>query len=135
MSGLEITSIAASLLALLMLPLTLQITIKRAMLGKSLGDITAVVFGDGDDDTLRRRIRAFGNFIEYTPICLVMLGLLENGGAGNTLVWSVAGLLVGGRILHALGMLFAVSPAPRGVAMLMTYSAFLIPVGWLLSHV
>lgn len=130
--ALPITSTVAALLALLMFPLTLSVSMRRLALGKAKGDVTAFVFGDGNDDTLRRRIRAFGNFIEYVPMCLVMLALTELGGASQGFLWSMGGLLVVGRILHALGMLYAHSPAPRGLAMFMTYLTFLGPALWLL---
>lgn len=92
------------------------------------------MFGDGGDDVLRRRIRAFGNFSEYAPICLILLALLEAQGAGTTWLWLTATLLVAGRVIHGLGMLFAQTPAPRGVAMMMTYGAFLVPAVWLLTR-
>lgn len=134
MINLEITSTIASVLALIMLPLTLQVSLRRTALGKAQNNLTAFVFGDGDDETLRRRIRAFGNFVEYVPLCLIMLGLLEIAQASHSLLWSVGGLLVGGRLLHAVGMLYANNPASRGLGMLMTYGAFLIPAVWLLTH-
>ncbi len=132
MLALPITSFVAALLALLMFPLTLGVSMRRRALGSAKGDVTAFVFGDGNDDTLRRRIRAFGNFIEYVPTCLVMLALTEVGGASAGFLWSMGGLLVAGRIVHSLGMLYADSPAPRGLAMFMTYVSFLGPAVWLL---
>lgn len=134
MSSLPITSIIAALLAIVMLPLTLQISIRRAVLGKAGGDIASVTFGDGGDEVLRRRIRAFGNFVEYVPFCLILLALLEGSGAANAFVWAIGITLFTGRIVHALGMLYANHPAPRGIAMLMTYIAFLAPATWLLLN-
>ena len=135
MISLPVTSTVAAVLALVMFPLTLQVSMRRAALGKAQGSLTAVVFGDGGDEVLRRRSRAFGNFVEYVPTCLVMLALAEVAGATPALLWTLGALLVGGRVLHALGMLYADSPAPRGVAMFMTYAAFLVPAGWLLFNV
>lgn len=132
--ALPVTSIAAALLAILMLPLTLGVSMRRLTLGREKGDVIAFVFGDGNDMTLRRRVRAFGNFIEYVPTCLIMLALTEVGGASATFLWAMCIALVAGRILHALGMLYADSPAPRGLAMLMTYVTFLGPAFWLLSQ-
>jgi hypothetical protein len=106
-----------------MLPLTVLISMRR----KSLGN---VVFGDGGDIVLRRRIRAFGNFVEYAPFCLLLLALMELQGAPSTWLWVVGGLLAAGRVVHALGMLFVESAAPRGVGMMATYAAFLIPAVW-----
>jgi hypothetical protein len=127
MIALPVTSIVAATLAIVMFPLTLQVSMRRLALG-------SVVFGDADDDTLRRRIRAFGNFIEYAPTCLVLLALMEAQGAHSLWLWIAGGLLLAGRIIHALGMLFAKSPAARGIAMMMTYGAFLVPAVWLLTN-
>ncbi|MEZ0472926.1 MAPEG family protein [Luteimonas salinilitoris] len=127
MIALPVTSTVASILAIVMFPMTLQISIRRAALGD-------VVFGDADDAALRRRVRAFGNFVEYVPLCLVLLSLMEAQGASFLWLWMAGGLLLVGRIIHALGMLFAKSPAPRVVAMVMTYGSFLIPAGWLLAN-
>ena len=42
--------------------------------------------------------------------------------------------VVGGRLLHAVGMLWFETPAPRGVAMLATHGVYLLGGGWLLWH-
>jgi uncharacterized membrane protein YecN with MAPEG domain len=134
MFSLPFTSVTTALLALLMLPLTLSVSMRRLALGREKGDVTAFVFGDGNDLTLKRRTRAFGNLIEYVPTCVVLLFLTEVGGASTTLLWVNSTLLVAGRVLHALGMLYVNSPAPRGLAMLMTYVTLLGPACWLLSR-
>jgi uncharacterized membrane protein YecN with MAPEG domain len=61
---LPITSLLAGVFALLMVPLTLQISMRRARLG-------GISAGDGTDEVLPRRIRAHGNFIEYAPTALI----------------------------------------------------------------
>lgn len=63
----------SEVLAILMLPLTMLVSVRRAVLGKAAGEIARYTFGDGNDDLLRRRVRAFGNFAEYTPMCSIML--------------------------------------------------------------
>ena len=125
---LPITSIIAACLAIIMFPLTLQVSMRRKAIGN-------VVFGDAGDEVLRRRVRAFGNFTEYVPTCLVMLALAEIQGGPSALLWAIGGLLLMGRIIHALGMLYARSPVPRAIAMFMTYAAFLVPAVWLLINV
>ncbi len=131
MTALPITSTIAVLVAMLMIPLTMQVSLRRAALGKAMGNLAGVAFGDGDDALLRRRIRAFGNFVEYAPMCLLMLALLEFAGAGSTWVWAVGGLFVSGRIVHALAMLYASGPAGRAAGMMMTYAALTVPAAWL----
>ncbi|MDH5180499.1 MAG: MAPEG family protein [Gammaproteobacteria bacterium] len=132
MNTLTVTTTVASILAIIMLPLTMQVTMRRIALGKAMGDIGGVAFGDGDDEVLKRRRVAFGNFVEYVPICLVMLGLLEYHNASNTLVWTVGGLLIASRCTHALSVLFTNNPAPKAAGMFMTYGAFIVPAIWLL---
>jgi uncharacterized protein len=134
MSSLPITSIIAALLAIVMLPLTIQISAKRLALGKAVGDVNAVLYGDGGDEVLLRRIRAFGTFIEYVPFCLIMLALIEGAGASSTLVWTVGIAVLVGRIIHALAILYTNHPAPRRTAMFVTYASILVPSVWLLFH-
>lgn len=86
------------------------------------------------DDVLQRRIRAHGNFIEYAPTLLLTLALVEIAGAPPAIVMGLAVAVVGGRLLHAAGMLWFETPAPRGIAMLATHSVYLLGGGWLLWH-
>lgn len=135
MSTLTISFTIGSLLVLVMLPLSILVSARRAALGKQLGNLSAVAFGDADDLHLRRRIRAFGNFIEYAPLGLLMVMLLEFHGASETLVWAVGLLLFGGRVVHAAGMLSSENPLPRALGMFATYVALAVPVVWCLSKV
>lgn len=132
MTALPISTTIVACLAVIMFPLSLHVTMRRIALGKTMGDPAGVAFGDGDDEVLRRRIRAFGNFIEYVPICLLLLILVEYNGASSTFIWIVGVMLILGRITHALGTLYATTPAPRGIGMLMTHAAYLVPSVWLL---
>lgn len=128
MIDLDVTIFAAAVLAILMLPLSLLVTMRRIKLGN-------VVFGDGGDETLLRRMRAHGNFSEYVPLSLIVLGLAETQSGPTWLLWTTALLLVVGRIVHALGALFApYAGPPRGIGMLMTHASYLIPAFWLLLN-
>jgi uncharacterized membrane protein YecN with MAPEG domain len=60
-----------------------------------------VSIGDGEDEILARRIRAQGNFIEYVPMALVLLLLLELGGASAWLLHGLGIALLVGRLVHA----------------------------------
>jgi uncharacterized membrane protein YecN with MAPEG domain len=110
-------------MALLMVPLSLQISLRRAAV--------RATFGDGDDVTLRRRIRAHGNLIEYAPLALILLGLVEWNGAPVPAVWTLGVALLASRILHACGMLYFTSPAPRAAAMIVQHTAFVLAGAWL----
>ncbi|MDH5325492.1 MAG: MAPEG family protein [Gammaproteobacteria bacterium] len=132
MNSLTVTSTVASFLAIIMLPLTMQVTLRRIELGKAMGDIGGVAFGDGNDEILKRRRVAFGNFVEYVPMCVVMLALMEYHNASISLTWAVGSLLIAGRCIHALSVLYTSNPAPKAIGMFMTYAAFVVPAIWLL---
>jgi uncharacterized protein len=93
-----ITALYAGLLAILFLVLSIRVIQKR----------TNVSLGDGGDAELLRRIRGHGNFAEYVPLMLLMMALLEYGGA--TPVW----------LLHALGITLVVARVLHGIALSFT---------------
>jgi uncharacterized protein len=115
---LQVTTFLAGVFALLMVPLSLQVSLRRVKLG-------GVSSGYANDETLRRRIRAHGNFIEHAPIALIAVGLIELGGSGKSLVLGLAIAFCLSRIMHAIGMLYTSTPTLRAVAMLIQHGAFL----------
>lgn len=74
-----------------------------------------VLFGDGGDTTVLKRIRSHANFIEYVPLALILIGLLEAGGSSHGLVLGLLVALLVARILHPIGM-FAAPNSPRQFA-------------------
>ncbi len=63
-----------------------------------------VSIGDGGNMALIARMRAQANFIEYTPIVLILIGAIELSQGSSTLLWAVMALYLIGRVGHALGM-------------------------------
>ena len=63
-----------------------------------------VSVGDGGDERLLRRMRAHANFIENTPLVLILIGAVELSGKGGAWLAVVGGLYILGRVCHALGM-------------------------------
>jgi uncharacterized protein len=63
-----------------------------------------VMVGDGGNEALIRRMRAHANFNEFTPIVLILMGLIEYAQGTSTWLWVVMAIYMVGRILHALGM-------------------------------
>lgn len=112
-----VSSLVAAAFAVLMVLLSIQTSLSRAKL--------SATYGDAGDETLRRRIRAHGNFIEYAPLAVIVLVLVETSGAATTLVLLLAAAFVLGRVLHAAGMLYTSGPALRGAGMLLQHAAFL----------
>lgn len=120
MPALPITSMTASIAAIMLIVLSAMVGIHRTK--------TRILLGSGTDDTLLMRIRAQGNFIEYVPMALILLGLVEIQGGGSTVLWAISGLLIVGRALHAIGMLASVLPA-RGLGMGLTFASMLTAIG------
>ena len=61
-------------------------------------------FGDGGEDTLQPVIRGQGNFIEYVPLSLLLMGYLEFSGTYPYLIHGLGIALVVARILHPFGL-------------------------------
>ncbi|MCC6206841.1 MAG: MAPEG family protein [Gammaproteobacteria bacterium] len=92
-----ITSFYAAMLALLIVWLSLRVI--RMRWAKK------VRLGDGGDSELQAAIRAQGNAAEYVPLSLVLLALLELGGAHMALLHAGGLSVLVGRLLHARGLL------------------------------
>lgn len=92
-----ISAIYAGILALLIVWLSLNV-IKTRRANK-------VILGDGGLPALQNAIRAQGNAIEYIPISLVLLVLLELSGVTYLLVHLAGIALIIGRVIHAKGLL------------------------------
>ncbi|MGY8662527.1 MAPEG family protein [Bradyrhizobium sp. UFLA05-109] len=123
MAVLPITSIFAAAFAVSLVALSFPISLRRAKVGQMVGDST--------DETLLRRIRAQGNFIEYVPLGVISLGLVEAHAAPTWAVVAIGAALALGRLLHLIGMLGGLAPV-RGFGMLFTYAALVFAAGRLL---
>lgn len=63
-----------------------------------------VMVGDGGNDAVIRRMRAHSNFIEYTPIVLILIGLIEYATGTSSWLWIVMAVYMLGRVAHGIGM-------------------------------
>jgi uncharacterized membrane protein YecN with MAPEG domain len=66
--------------------------------------INRVALGTGGFDDLESAIRAHGNFAEYVPLGLILLGLLEANGGHPGLIGALGLTLLIGRLFHAQGL-------------------------------
>ena len=110
---LPITSLMAALAAVALVLLSLPVSLRRIK--------ARVNLGDGGDALLQRRIRTQANFVEYAPMAVILVGLVELAGVDARVVWTLAGALALGRALHVFGMLRGVLP-PRMAGMVLTYT-------------
>lgn len=59
--------------------------------------------GHATDRDLRRAERILSSFVEYVPLSLILLILIELGGAPPMVLHSLGSILVAGRVMHAYG--------------------------------
>lgn len=91
-----VTSIFASVLALMFIKLSMDVIGFRRK--------NKVAIGDGGVPELERAIRAHGNFAEYVPLGLFLIGALELNDAPLELIAPLGVLLIVGRYYHAKGI-------------------------------
>ncbi len=94
----RISMMTAGLLSLLLIALSVYVIAGRVKFKIDLGD--------GDNPAMQQRIRAQANFVEYVPMALILLMLVEYAGIGpRWLAMAMGGALVVGRVLHAQGLI------------------------------
>lgn len=103
------------------LPITLTIAGALALINLWLGIRVSqlrlrhqISIGDGGNQHVVARMRAHANFIEYAPLFLILLALIEMARGSEAWLWAVAILFVLGRLAHAFGM---DRPAPNPLRM------------------
>jgi len=97
MASLTITMLYAGVLGLVLLGLTVRVVVK-ARVGAN------VPYGDGGKSELTPVVRAQANFIEYVPMAVLLMALIEYHGTSSTLMHGLGIALVVGRLLHAIGL-------------------------------
>ena len=93
---LHVTALYAGLLGLMAIGLAFFVGSIRGSSGISIGD--------GGNPQLLLAMRRHGNFIEYVPLILILMGVLEINGVSSTPLHVMGASLVVFRILHALGL-------------------------------
>ncbi len=89
-----ITLVTASLIGLLLIYLSANVSRERAR--------AKVSVGDGGDEKLIHAIRAQGNLTEFAPVALILLGLLEFQGTNPLILMVFGAAFVLGRLMHGL---------------------------------
>lgn len=80
---------------------------------------------------LSRAIRVHGNFIEYTPIFLILFFLAENNELSATYLKILGWSFVIGRLAHWFGLMQKNSVNPfRQVGMVLTFTPLALMAGW-----
>ena len=109
----------AGIFALIYFLLTMRVARYRGRAG--------VVLGSGGDAELERRIRAHGNFMEYVPLALILLGFMEAQRNSLYLLHALCLLLLIGRICHAIAISRVGSVGPlRFIGMALTGTVLIV---------
>lgn len=113
-----VVSVYAALSGLLYLALS-ALVIRERMRAR-------LAFGDGDDPALARAIRVHGNFAEYAPLTLLLIGMAELNHAPGWGVHAMGLSLLIGRAAHAWGLWGSEGESrPRFWGMILTFAALL----------
>lgn len=96
---LKITAIYAAILTFVYVKLTLNVINLRRQ--------NEVSLGDGGREDLQQAIRSHGNFAEYVPLGLILLGCLEANHIHWTIVLLLGGVFTTGRLFYAKAFLEA----------------------------
>lgn len=128
MNSLAVTPIYAAICGIILVAFSLRVIRFRQR--------HRVDLGDGGHPQLQRAIRVHGNFVEYVPLSLILICLLELTGAPPLMLHLLgAGLLVS-RLGHAWGLMSRVGTSVgRAVGMVGTFMVILVASVTLLSRV
>ncbi|HZP98352.1 MAG TPA: MAPEG family protein [Reyranella sp.] len=83
-----------------------------------------ISLGDGGDPTLLAAMRAHGNFMEFVPLCLLLIFLVMDYYGGR-MAGILAAILLLSRLLHAGGMLDYI-PRGRFLGAVGTYGVLIV---------
>jgi uncharacterized membrane protein YecN with MAPEG domain len=109
-----VSALYAGLLGLMLI--ALSVTVIRHRLRAQVG------IGVGQDAALQRAVRVHANFIEYTPVFLVLLLLAEVVSQQSILIHALGAAFLIGRVLHAIGLSHSSgTSAPRFAGMILTF--------------
>ncbi|WCL55801.1 MAPEG family protein [Gimibacter soli] len=124
MTQLTITAAIASILALSLIPLSIQVGVKRLQ--------TGIFFGEAGNSDLARRRAAQSNYVQYVPFFITLLAICELAGAATWLIASAGASMVLGRSLHAWCLLATNGTGnARAAGMILTFTSFALTGGYL----
>ena len=95
MDDLNRSAFYAGVLVIMAVALALNTAFRRMETKNALG---------GDDDTLVKRSRAFGNLVEHAPLMIILLILMEYGGSEFLVHIFGIGFILS-RVAHAYGLI------------------------------
>jgi uncharacterized protein len=127
----------------MLLPLLMPVTlVTAAIFGLMLVALGAHVIrgrikhlmahGDQGNADMVVRMRTQANFIEYVPMGLILMALLESSGANQIALAYGAAAFVVFRIMHAVGMHLKMPAMPRRIGAMGTFVTLVLASIWAL---
>ena len=95
---LAITALYASIMMIFALALSFKAGAFRGGTGIS------VLFGSPENMELAQRVRVHQNFLEYIPLALILMGIIEINGGNTTFLHVFGSVLIISRVAHAIGL-------------------------------
>ena len=96
--SLPITALYASILMIFALALSIRAGGVRGKTGIS------VLFGEPPNMELAERVRVHQNFLEYVPLAIILMGIIELNSGNTTFLHVFGVVLIFSRIAHAIGL-------------------------------
>lgn len=119
------TALYAGLLGLLAFAVAFPAGRLRGRLG--------VPVGDGGNPDLLCAMRRHANFVEWVPLTLILIALLELNGVSATVIHVLGAVLVVSRIAHAIGLRpDTIKSLPRLVGATGTVLVTVVASAWLI---
>jgi len=121
----QVTSLYLGLLGFMYVALSIYVIVHRYKY--------RVGMGDGANPQVLKAVRIHGNFIEYVPLVLLMILVLELSGASPVRLHGLGAMLIAGRIAHFIGLRRTAGVSvPRALGVVLTLLALLVGAGSLL---
>lgn len=96
--ALPITALYAGILTIFALALSARAGSYRGKIGIS------VRYGSPENMELAERVRVQQNFLEYIPLALILMGIIEMNNGNSTFLHAMGLILIVARIAHAVGL-------------------------------
>ena len=117
-----VTTLYAGILGLLAMTLAGMVGRARAATGISFGD-------EGNPEVLVA-MRRHANFVEFVPLVLILLALLEISGVSPTAIHALGAVLVLSRVSHTIGFQPGSSSPLRGLGAVGTSLVLVVSSVW-----
>lgn len=126
MSSAQAAALWSGLLILLMVVLSVRVILARRS--------NRVLLGDGGNAQVILAGRVFGNASEYIPAGIAALAVLTLLGLPAYALHIVGGMLLAGRVIHALSLSDRKPTPGRVIGMALTFVALILAGAMLLVH-